>query len=309
MDKLAGIDIGGTTIKYSIVSNGEILDEPKSLPTPKNLADFEEALSYVIEELIGEEVLSFGIGFPGYVNQIEKKFIWGPHLQFEVDIEKILDRFNNTDINFKIDNDGNVSALAEYELFYKGELDNLIFLSFGTGIGGGIINNSRLVRGRGSAGELGHILISENKNLPHCSCGKLGCFESLASASVWTRTVQKLILDEPDSDLSKSDLNKNGAKGSSLFQNNIVLTSKQKEIRDELINHVFRGIVSIYEIFDNDLFVFGGSFVKNDQNLISNMNELINEQNKQSIREIPEVKVSKLGPNAGVIGAAYLLYE
>ena len=304
MDRLGGIDIGGTSIKYGIIINGRV--ESRSLiPTPKNEKSLNIDLKEVARELIKRKAKGIGIGFPGYIEQSSKKFIGGPNLKFEVNINKLMGELNYA--NYKIDNDGNLAALAEYEQFYKDKVSSLIFLSFGTGIGGGIINDSELIRGAGNAGELGHILIADNKNLEPCGCGKVGCFESLASANKWSEAVKELIKEEPSSELSL--INEKEIKGSSLFSKKLTLTRIQTSQREEFIENIYRGLISLYEIFDNQVFVLGGSFSDDGNDLVDLINERFKQFNPYTKRTFPDINIAKLKSDAGLIGAALLLND
>ena len=301
MSRFGGIDIGGTSIKYGLVINGQVKKKYEEL-TPQT----EEALIILLKEIIRkltlEKVAGIGIGFPGYIDQIKKRYIWGPNLKFKVNLGELVEQVNHNKL--KIDNDGNLGALGEYENYYKGKVDNLIYVSFGTGIGGGIISASKLIRGEGSAGEIGHILISNDNNLDPCSCGKIGCFESLASASRWTDVVRKLIKEEPLSDLSI--LSKKEIKGSSLFDSQISLTKFQKIERDKIVEYICRGFISLYEVFDNKLFIIGGAFSEEDNDLILLLKSKIQELDIHGIRSFPDIKMARLKSDAGIVGAAYL---
>ena len=304
MSRFGGIDIGGTTIKYGLVIDGKVKKKYEE-PTPQNEEKMRSLLKEIISKLNIEKVGGIGIGFPGYIDQIKKRYIWGPNLKFEVMLEDLIKNVNFKKL--KIGNDGNLAALAEYKSYYEGKIDNLIYVSFGTGIGGGIINESSLLIGEGSAGEIGHILISDNMNLEPCSCGKVGCFESLASASRWTEVVKRLIKEDPLSDLTK--LSKDEIKGSLLFNREVSLTKTQKIERDKIIEYICRGLISIYEIFDNELFIIGGSFTEEDNDLIFLIESKIQELDLYDIRSFPKIKVSRLKSEAGIVGAAYLANE
>ena len=301
MSRFGGIDIGGTTIKYGLVIHGKVKKKYEE-PTPQTEEELRILLKEIISKLTLDKVVGIGIGFPGYIDQINKKYIWGPNLKFEFNLDELVEQVNY--IKLKIDNDGNLGALGEFENYYKGKVDNLIFVSFGTGIGGGIISASQLIRGEGSAGEIGHILISSDNKIDPCSCGKTGCFESLASASRWTDVVRKLIEEEPLSELSK--LSKKGIKGSALFNSQISLTKIQKIERDKIVEYICRGLISLYEVFDNRLFIIGGSFSEEDNDLILLLESKIQDLDIYGIRSFPDIKMARLKSDAGIVGAAYL---
>ena len=293
MDRYGGIDVGGTSIKYGVVSNGKV-ESRESIHYADNERLLLPDLTNAIRDLIDNEVKGIGIGFPGHIDKSSQHFLGGPNLQEDINVIEIMEKEGFE--NYKIDNDGNVAALAEYELFYKEKVNNLIFLSFGTGIGGGVINDSKLVRGEGAAGELGHILISNDPNIDECTCGLTGCFESLASAKQWSTAVDHL----PGRNLSK---------GSDLFKKNLLLTELQIEKRDEFISHISRGLISLYEIFDNQVFVIGGSFTDDQNDLVEILNERIAKESKFQLewRSFPEIYIAQLKSDAGIIGASFLV--
>ena len=325
MNKYGGIDIGGSSIKFGIVSNGKV-ESKKSFPYSGRRSQIvQHDLRAAVRELIENKVKGIGIGFPGYIDQENKRFIGGPNMEIAINVKEMMEQEDFH--NYKIDNDGNLAALAEYEYFYSGRVENFIFISFGTGIGGGVINNSKLIRGEGNAGELGHILISNDPNLETCGCGKVGCFESLASASQWTRAVTELLEIEdlissrarlkwrrpPKSELylfNKANY-KQIDKGSSLFNKNLSLTKLQIKKRDEFISYISRGLISLYEIFDNQIFVIGGSFTEDDSDLIELLNERIKLQEiaDRGGRGFPEINIAQLKSDAGIIGATCLFND
>ena len=293
MGRYGGIDVGGTSIKYGIVLNGKV-DSKESIYFAQDGRSLLPDLTKAIRELIDNNVNGIGIGFPGHTDASTQSFLGGPNLQEEISVSEIMKKEGFE--NYKIDNDGNVAALAEYELFYKEKVKNFIFLSFGTGIGGGVINNSNLIRGEGAAGELGHILISNDPNLEECTCGLTGCFESLASAKQWSITV---------ADLPGNNL----VKGSDLFNKNLALTKLEINKRDEFISHISRGLISLYEIFDNQVFVIGGSFTDDESDLVNLLNERIGGEAKFKLehRSFPAIHIAQLKSDAGIIGASFLV--
>ena len=135
----------------------------------------------------------------GFVNFEKKQYSYGPNLQYDINFSKLV---NFTDYEFYLDNDGNVAAYCEYLLSYKNKFSNLIMLTFGTGVGGGIISEGKLLRGQGSAGELGHMLTSNNRDVL-CGCRKKGCYEASVAASVWTQRCSQLSLENKTSELAK----------------------------------------------------------------------------------------------------------
>ena len=128
-------DVGGTSMKYGIVSSSLEIVKKGILDTPNNEIEFLNAINQIIESY-KNDYEKISIAMPGFINKNENKFLYGTNIKFEVDFKKIIN-FNSD--NFYLDNDGNVAAYAEYIQKYKNEYNNLIMLTFGTGIGGGII--------------------------------------------------------------------------------------------------------------------------------------------------------------------------
>ena len=169
------------------------------IPPPKNEEKFIESLSEIIHKNINN-ISKVSVGMPGYVNVASNKYLYGPHLPFEIDFSKLS---NFSDYEFYLDNDGNVAAYCEYFLNYKNKYSNLIMLTFGTGVGGGIISEGRLLRGSGNAGEVGHMLTSNDRDIEGDS-GKKGSFETSVAASVWTKKCYELTEKNQDSELAKA---------------------------------------------------------------------------------------------------------
>ena len=190
-------DVGGTTIKYGVINNSYKVIHKGKIPTPKDEEKFIESLSEIIQKNINN-ISKVSVGMPGYVNVASNKYLYGPHLPFTIDFSKLS---NFSDYKFYLDNDGNVAAYCEYFLHYKNKYSNLIMLTFGTGVGGGIISEGRLLRGSGNAGEVGHMLTSNDRDVEGDS-GKKGSFETSVAASVWTKKCYELTEKNKDSELA-----------------------------------------------------------------------------------------------------------
>ena len=292
-------DVGGTTIKYGIINDRyEVLLKDK-IPTPKDEEQFIESISEIIQKNI-ENISKVSIAMPGYVNIANNKYLYGPHLQYGIDFSK-LSKFSEYD--FYLDNDGNVAAYCEYLLNYKTKYSNLIMLTFGTGVGGGIISEGKLLRGRGNAGEIGHMLTSNDREVEGDG-GKKGSFESSVAASVWTKKCLELAKQNQNSDLAKIFAIKNV--GSVLFDNTLNLTTQETDVRDEIIQNISNGLLSLFEIFDNEAFVLGGTMSSEPFDLIELIQSDIKKRYKFPSRNFPEIFIASQGKDSGIIGAALL---
>ena len=295
-------DVGGTTIKYGVINDRyEVLLKDK-IPTPKDEEKFIESISEIIQKNI-ENISKVSIAMPGYVNIANNKYLYGPHLQYGIDFSKLS---NFSEYEFYLDNDGNVAAYCEYLLNYKTNYSNLIMLTFGTGVGGGIISEGKLLRGRGNAGEIGHMLTS-NDRLVKGDSGKKGSFESSVAASVWTNKCSELTEKNKDSELAKKFANKNV--GSVLFDTTLSLTDIEATVRDEIIQNISNGLLSLFEIFDNEAFVLGGTMSSEPFDLITLIEEDIKNRYQFPSRNFPEIFIASQGEDSGIIGAAAISFD
>ena len=295
-------DVGGTTIKYGVVNDRyEVLIKDK-IPTPKDEKKFIESISEIIQKNI-ENISKVSIAMPGYVNIANNKYLYGPHLQYGIDFSKLS---NFSEYEFYLDNDGNVAAYCEYLLNYKTKYSNLIMLTFGTGVGGGIISEGKLLRGRGNAGEIGHMLTSNDRSVKGDS-GKKGSFESSVAASVWTKKCSELTEKNKDSELAKKFANKNV--GSILFDTTLSLTDLEATVRDEIIQDISNGLLSLFEIFDNEAFVLGGTMSSEPFDLITLIQDDIKNRYQFPSRNFPEIFIASQGEDSGIVGAAAISFN
>ena len=295
-------DVGGTTVKYGFIGESYKILKKDKFPTPENENDFIYSLSNIIQENLSI-ISKVSVAMPGYVNSANNKYLYGPHLKYDIDFSKLS---NFTDYKFHLDNDGNVAAYCEYFLNYKTKYSNLIMLTFGTGVGGGIISEGRLLRGSGNAGEIGHMLTSNDREIEGDS-GKKGSFESSVAASVWTKKCEELTQENQDSELAKIFATKNV--GSVLFDNTLNLTNSEQAARDEIIQNISNGLLSLFEIFDNEAFILGGTMSSEPFDLIELLESDIKSRYKFPSRNFPEIFIASQGEDSGIIGAAALAFN
>jgi predicted NBD/HSP70 family sugar kinase len=295
-------DVGGTTIKYGVIDESYKILKKDKIPTPGDENQFIKSLSNIIKENLSS-ISKVSVAMPGYVNPANNKYSYGPHLQYKIDFSKLS---NFTDYKFHLDNDGNVAAYCEYFLNYKTKYSNLIMLTFGTGIGGGIISEGRLLRGRGNAGEIGHMLTSNDREVEGDN-GKKGSFESSVAASVWTKKCKELTHKNQDSELTKIFSTKNV--GSVLFDNSLNLTDSEQAVRDEIIQNISNGLLSLFEIFDNEAFILGGTMSSKPFDLIELIKIDLENRYKFPSRKFPEIFIASQGEDSGIIGAAALAFN
>ena len=286
---ILSFDVGGTTIKAGLVNKDLEIQEKFTKDTPKN----EESFISLIEEIHKvrtDKCDKVSFGMPGFVDRDNYVFKYGTNMKFSIDFKK-LEFFDEKKLY--IENDGNLAAYSEFVLNLSDKYKNVIMLTFGTGIGGGIITDSKIYKGGGNAGEIGHILIKENSNL-----------EDIISAKAWTSKCNDLYQQNKNSKLSERFKEKKV--GSLLFDQSINLEDNEKLERDEIIKYTSRGLISLFELFDNELFVIGGSMTQNPYDFLSLIKEYIKLNFEFPSRAFPEIILSKSRADAGLLGSALL---
>lgn len=196
--KLIGVDLGGTTIKFAILTqDGEvqqkwsiktnILDEGSHI-----VPDIIESINHHLDlyEMKPEQFIGIGMGTPGTVD-VEKGTVIGAYNLNWKTLQNVKEEVEKgTGIAFALDNDANVAALGEQ---WKGAGENaadVAFITLGTGVGGGIIADGKLLHGMGAAGEVGHVNVEPGGYL--CTCGNRGCLETYASATGVVRVARDM---------------------------------------------------------------------------------------------------------------------
>ncbi len=291
-----GIDLGGSHIGIGLVDeNGKILyKEEKYIKNKDNIEK-------VIEEFITEKVMqinltneidSIGIAIPGTVS--ENKIIKAVNLGIQdydlaTELEKILH------IKVKLKNDAKCAALAEQKYGELAQYENSIFLCIGTGVGGAVIFNGKLLEPKGVPGfEFSHTIIHKNGNL--CSCGKRGCFETYASLKKFKEKIA-------------NEYNLNSIDGEVIreFIRNNSTDSRLKYIINSYIQDLSIGISNIINIFEPEAICIGGSFAEYEDILKQPLKKALLEENLLfNKRDDIIIKHAKLKNDAGIIGAALI---
>lgn len=302
-----GIDIGGTSIKSGVVNHqGEVITK-HAVTTPKNDNEaFLEALYESVTKVMAEakitasDIKAIGIGNPGVVDRERGILLEAHNIGFENVPARQYLREHIADVPVLVENDANCAALGE---FYRAQNSkNFVFVTLGTGIGGGIIINGKLFTGaNGAAGELGHIVTHIDGR--QCSCGRKGCWEAYASVTGLIKTTKENLGEvkgiSPDEEITGRtvfDLARRGDAGA-------------KRIRDMWIEEISVGIVNIANIFQPDELVIGGAISKEGSVLLDPIADYV-QKNAYSSDRIgsPRIVISRVGGDAGIIGAA-LLYK
>ncbi|MBQ6847191.1 MAG: ROK family protein, partial [Oscillospiraceae bacterium] len=297
----------GMSIKAGVVNeNGDILAK-YAVPTPKNdneafLSAMLEGINKAIEEagIQKTEIKAIGIGNPGVVDRDRGILLEATNIGFsDISAREFLQK-EFGDIPVLVENDANCAALGE---FYKAEsTKNFIFITLGTGVGGGIIINGRLYLGtNGAAGELGHIVTHTNGR--QCGCGRKGCWETYASVTGLIETTKEhrdeIKTLSPDEEISGRTVFELARKGD----------KDAERIRDMWIEEIAIGVVDMVNIFQPDQIIIGGAISKEGDTILLPIIDYVNKNAFCSERLTkPKIEISKIGGDAGIIGAA-LIYK
>ncbi len=294
----AGIDLGGTFIKFGLVhSNGKIIYK-SSTPTPKGRAailhEFASIVSHLgwIAKQEGCKLRAVGIGSPGIVDAHQGKIIGRspntPGWQ-GAEVKKAVSKA--TGLRVSVDNDANVMALAEHRFGAGRGHRSGLYITVGTGIGSGIILNNEIWRGAHFAGaEIGHTIIQKDGKL--CKCGKHGCVEALAATDAFLEFYGKPVPRDGGVkfifDRAKQG-DKDATRAVALAADNLAC-----------------GIGSAMELLNPEIIVIGGGIAAGGAPYFRAIRQGILKYASPSCRRGIKVVPAKLGNDAGLIGAAVL---
>ncbi|AOT72166.1 ROK family protein [Geosporobacter ferrireducens] len=311
---LIGVDLGGTNIKVGIVNQeGQILYQNSrttnpSRPYPLIIQDIIEQIEGCVSQLNGtvEDIKSIGIGIPGIAELQTGNVIYCTNLSwYDVPMgEMIRTHFNKP---VYIENDATVAALAESVSGSTKGLANSVFLTLGTGVGGGIIINHKAYSGSHGAGsEIGHMIVGEN--FYECNCGRNGCLETFTSATAMIRYAQKRIregvVDTEILNIAEGNIENITAK--------VIFDSAQKgdqlatEVVERMIKYLSIGIANIHNMLDPDRITIGGGVSKAGDALLEPLREAVAKLAFCKGVIYGDITLAQLGNDAGIIGAAFL---
>ena len=310
-----GVDIGGTNTKIGIVDAHQKLIDVRSIPTkadrtPEEVtADIGKAVLDTLDEngIALDQCMGVGVGMPGTVDQKRGIVRYSNNIRWEnVPLAQELGKY--LPVPIEIANDADCAALGEAAAGAGREVQNMVMITLGTGVGGGVILDGRIFEGRLAGGcELGHMVIHENGEL--CTCGRRGCLEAYASATALIRDTKRAMGEDRNSclwELCGQDADRVTAE--MVFAAAAQRDPAAKKVVDEFIRHLSIGIVNIVNIFRPEAVLLGGGISAQGRVLTDGINERLKEEcfGKEH-GQIPVVKTAQLGNQAGMIGAANLL--
>jgi glucokinase len=300
-----GVDVGGTKIAAGVVSpEGKLLNEVR-YPT----ANVRERLLSTIAEAIAEVKRGYEVGgvclaVPGFILARENKVLSAANLEAIEGIPLKEELGGRTGLQVTVENDANAAAWGEFRFGAGKDVDDLVFVTLGTGVGGGVVSHGVLLRGaRGTGGELGHITVQPAG--PRCGCGNHGCLEALASGTAIGRRAREVAAQRPDSALGRLAMER-----TPLGEYVLDLARKGDEAALEVLREAGTwlgiGLASFVNIFDPEVIAIGGG--------VSGAGELVLEPARRELRlrsyspsrDLVEIRTATLGAESGMLGAAAL---
>lgn len=295
-----GIDIGGTETKIGIVDvhqkllGSVVMKTNASRSAKEVIREIGEKAQDLLDEhgIAMDQCVGVGIGVPGTVDRDAGVVRYSNNIKWEqVELTKEIGKL--LPIPVQIANDADCAALGEAVAGAGRDCQDVVMITLGTGVGGGIILDGEIYEGKGIGGsELGHMVIVEGGEM--CTCGRRGCLEAYASATALKREAKRVTGRDIDPDEIFA-----------LAENGDV---ELKEVVDVYIRRLGVGIVNIVNIFRPQLILLGGGISAQGEVLLASIRKMMEENCFGGNRgELPEIEVAALGNEAGMIGAASLV--
>ena len=309
-----GIDIGGTKVAGGVVDVDGVITHRARRDTPdrsKSPSVVEDTIVDVVHELmhiVGPDVAAVGIGAAGFVAADRATVVFAPHLSWRHEpLREALQK--RVVVPISVDNDANAAVWAEWKFGAAQAETHVMMITLGTGIGGGILVNGQVQRGRfGIAGEFGHMQVVPDGH--RCECGNRGCWEQYASGNALVREARSLF--SANSPIASDLLDRVEGRPSNLTGPLITEAARDgdptaRELLAEMGNWLGVGIANLAAAFDPGTFVIGGGVSAAGDLLLDSARETFKRRlTGRGYRPEARIVAAQLGNDAGLIGAADL---
>ncbi|NKY38899.1 ROK family glucokinase [Cellulomonas sp. H30R-01] len=306
-----GVDIGGTKIAAGVVDEeGVILAQTRVETSPDDVAGIDRAIAQVYRELSGSyEVGAMGLAAAGFVAADRSGVLFAPNIAWrDYPLRDKVKALIDDDLTIVVENDANAAGWAEFRFGAARDVDDMLLLTVGTGLGGAIVSNGELVRGAwGVASEVGHMRVVPGGH--YCGCGHEGCWEQYASGSALVRDAQAAVLREPERAERLLQLAGDAEKivGPQITQAAEEGDPLSIELLAELGRWLGEGAASATALLDPALIVVGGGVVAAGELLLGPARRGFGEQlSARGHRPEASFVAAAMGNDAGMVGAADL---
>ena len=314
MKYYVGIDLGGTNIVAGVVDENYNIIHKASVKTnrPRPEKEIADDMAKVALQAIAEANLTIddvewiGIGTPGIANSKDGIIEYSCNLGFDnTPMVKYIQEHINKPVY--VENDANAAAYGEYVAGAGKGHNSLVCITLGTGVGGGVVTDGKILTGFNYAGaELGHTVIEVDG--VQCSCGRKGCFEAYSSATGLIRMTKEAM--EKDKNSSMWDLvrERNNKVSARISYDAMRLGDKSAtEVVDKFTKYLAVGLTNVINIFQPEVICIGGGVCNEGDALLNPVKEIVaKEVYTRNSPKNTEIVIAKLGNDAGIIGAAFL---
>ncbi|WP_342416232.1 ROK family glucokinase [Paenibacillus sp. FSL R10-2782] len=306
-----GVDLGGTAIKVGICNeDGQLLHTYEGpTETAKGvdvvISNIEKYVRHIVEQSPYEwdQLKGVGAGVAGFTNVREGIIVLAPNIGFrDVPIRALLEERIGKPV--KIDNDANVAALGEAWAGAGKGIENCVCYTLGTGVGGGIIINGKIYQGfSGMAGEIGHISVVPDLEAIQCGCGKMGCLETVSSATGIIRMANDAV--ERGDRTSLALVDQIAAK--EVFDAAKAGDEVALRIVKRAAFYLGKSMAAVATVLNPELFIVGGGVSKAGDFLFEEMRLVYAKLTPEPLQQGVFIVPAALGNDAGIVGAAGLL--
>ncbi|HFU3733297.1 TPA: ROK family glucokinase [Streptococcus suis] len=316
--KIIGIDLGGTSVKLAILTTIGEIQEKWSIKTnildegSHIVPDIIDSIKHRFETygLTKEDFLGVGMGSPGVVDSEAGTVIGAYNLNWKT-LQLVKDQFESAlGLPFFIDNDANVAALGEQWVGAGNNNPNVVFMTLGTGVGGGVIAAGNLIRGvKGAGGELGHITVDFDAPFA-CTCGKKGCLETVASATGIVNLTRRYA-EEYAGDSKLKQLIDDGEE---VTAKDVFDLAKEGDdlaliVYRHFSNYLGVACANIAAVLNPAYIVLGGGVSAAGEFLLDGVRNVFADNSFPQIKESTQIVLATRGNDAGVLGAASLVLK
>lgn len=309
-----GIDLGGTNIatgvvneQYHVIGRCTMKTRPQE-STETIMNDIVETVYGAIDSagITISEVEEIGIGMPGTIDSENGIIICASNLNFHnYDVVSALSKKIGKKVY--IENDANAAAYGEYLVGNGKNSHTFVMVTLGTGIGSAVLINGKLPIDRGAYGpEWGHTCVEMDGQ--QCGCGMRGCWEMYASATALVRQIKESMIKDPQSKMWAICQNQiEHVNGKTVFDGMLLGDETAKNVFGRYCRYVAAGLCNIISVLHPDVLCIGGGIARQGECLLKPIKEIVYSFGNEDVKKIfrrTELKIAKLGNDAGIIGAA-----
>lgn len=305
-----GIDLGGSFIKFGLLDEHNRPGKPIDLPTPQDgaqsVADQMVAGARKLMEtraVSRADVVGVGIGSPGPLSMSQGVILETPNIpgMHNVPIRDLIAK--GLGLPSVLENDANAAGYGEYVVLAGSGVKNMVFLTLGTGVGGGIVVDGKVLHGHNEVGaELGHMIVQPGGE--QCNCGQTGCLERYSSATFMSLRAERMVNEGRPSSLKDVLASKGKLNSKDINQARQAGDALAAQVWDEAAMYLGLACVNIARILDPELIILGGGMANAGDDILNPVRDHFSRMTWKIAPLMTKITLAQLGNDAGFIGAA-----